>query len=311
MMEEKNKIALLIIFNHRFDKNIPRLEEIYRNKFSNIFFVVPFYDGDKENVIPVYYNSFYFEGYIAQAYQHIKDKGFTHYFFVADDMIINPQITEDSIFNFLGITPEKSWIDVIFDCKTRPHHWRVPLFINLDKAGIEVRKMLPSVEDVTKKFDKYGLSYYPSRWYAFIELLKHLRPHRHCPKAVVHSLSYLFRFDLYELRKLQNYYPGIWGSADILLVPAKNMDKFAQYCGIFAGLRVFVETAIPYSLLLTSDEVVTTDKTNLKTVRQIFAMEDGYEDQFNEKYNFNLDKLLTDYPKDVIYIHPVKLSKWK
>lgn len=30
-----------------------------------------------------------------------------------------------------------------------------------------------------------------------------------------------------------------------------------------------------------------------------------------EKYEKNLKKLNDEYPKDVFYIHPVKLSRWK
>ena len=93
-----DKIALLIIYNHRYDKNIEPLEQIYAGRFSYIYHIVPFYDGQKENVIPVYESSFYFEGYIAQCFQHLKDKGFTHYFFVADDLMLNPLITEQNLF---------------------------------------------------------------------------------------------------------------------------------------------------------------------------------------------------------------------
>ena len=107
---EMNKIALLIIYNHRFDRNIESLEEIYGDKFSYIFHIMPFYDGEKKNVISVYASSYHFQSYIAQAYQHIKDFGFTHYFIIADDMILNPSISENSIFEKTGIQPQQSFI---------------------------------------------------------------------------------------------------------------------------------------------------------------------------------------------------------
>ncbi|MBR2165594.1 MAG: hypothetical protein IJ915_03500 [Paludibacteraceae bacterium] len=92
-----NKIALLIIYNHRYDKNIDRLENLYKGKFSHIYHIMPFYDGNIENVIPVYESSYRFQSYITQAFQHLKDKGFTHYFIVADDMLLNPQINETNL----------------------------------------------------------------------------------------------------------------------------------------------------------------------------------------------------------------------
>lgn len=73
------KIALLIIYNHRYDANIGRLEEMYKGRFQYIFHIVPFYDGNVKNVIPVYEHSHYFSGYIAQAWPHLKDNGFTHF----------------------------------------------------------------------------------------------------------------------------------------------------------------------------------------------------------------------------------------
>lgn len=62
------KIALLVLYNHRYDKNIPRIEKLYEGKFSHIFHLMPFYDGDHPNVFPVYESSYYFQSYIAQAY---------------------------------------------------------------------------------------------------------------------------------------------------------------------------------------------------------------------------------------------------
>lgn len=66
----ENKLALMVIYNHRFDKNIELIEKLYSPSFSNIFHIIPFYDGNKENVIPVYESSYQFEGYISQAYTH-------------------------------------------------------------------------------------------------------------------------------------------------------------------------------------------------------------------------------------------------
>lgn len=71
---------------------------------------MPFYDGNVENVIPVYESSFRFQSYIAQAYQHLKGKGYTHYFIVADDMILNPQINETNLFELTGIGEHQSYI---------------------------------------------------------------------------------------------------------------------------------------------------------------------------------------------------------
>ena len=69
------------------------VERIYKDRFSVIFHLVPFYTGTKRNVIPVYENSYYFQGYVAQGFRHFEG-AYRHYFFIADDMILNPAIDE-------------------------------------------------------------------------------------------------------------------------------------------------------------------------------------------------------------------------
>ena len=44
--KELSMVSLVIIFNHRFDKNIKILKTLYNGRFDNITFLVPFYDGD-------------------------------------------------------------------------------------------------------------------------------------------------------------------------------------------------------------------------------------------------------------------------
>src|SRR4030042_4685799 len=89
-----DKVALIIIYNHQYNKNIEILEKIYKDRFCNIYHLVPFYNGEKSNVIPVYENSHYFQGYIAQGFKIFYKKDYAHYIFIADDLILNPVINE-------------------------------------------------------------------------------------------------------------------------------------------------------------------------------------------------------------------------
>lgn len=296
-----NKIALLIIYNHRFDKNIPRLDELYAGKFSYVYHIVPFYDGQKENVLTVYDNSFYFESYIAQAYQQIKGKGFTHFFFVADDMILNPTINENNLFDVTGFSPDCSWIKDLRDYKTHPHH--VPLFTSIVQKGIEVNKYLPSREEACSVLDKYGLSYFPNKLYGIADIFYRLK--QKALRSTINALKYVFS----GVNKKS--YPAIWGYSDVLFVPCAYMEKFAFYCGAFAGLNVFVEYATPLALLLASEKVMTEKDIKLKVVSQLYGLGKEKQKEFEEKYGYSLQKLLSDYPQDWLLCHPLKLSKWK
>lgn len=100
---KKDKVCLVIIFNHRFDKNLPLLRQIYGKRFSNIRFLVPFYDGADSDVIPIYESSYQFQGYFIQAYEKLNNLQCSHYLFIGDDLIIHPQFDE---YNFAKVICE-------------------------------------------------------------------------------------------------------------------------------------------------------------------------------------------------------------
>lgn len=92
-------IALVLIHNHRFDRNLPLLDAMYQSRFDRVWHLMPFYDGDRENVIPVYENSFQFQGYVAQGRRFLEEPGITHYFFAADDLPTARIMAVDEIAN--------------------------------------------------------------------------------------------------------------------------------------------------------------------------------------------------------------------
>lgn len=85
-----SRVALVLIYNHQYNENIEKLEAIYGPRFDQIYHLVPFYEGDRPNVIPVYEKSHYFQGYIAQAFSSFFSAHYDHYLFVADDLLLNP-----------------------------------------------------------------------------------------------------------------------------------------------------------------------------------------------------------------------------
>ncbi|HTD94780.1 MAG TPA: hypothetical protein VK644_13240, partial [Chitinophagaceae bacterium] len=95
--------CLVIVFNHRYDKNIPVLERMYSGRFRHIYFLVPFYDGAHPNVIPVYESSNFFQSYFAQGFHRFFREEFTHYIFLGDDCVLNPSITESNVLEQTGL----------------------------------------------------------------------------------------------------------------------------------------------------------------------------------------------------------------
>ena len=292
----------MILYNHRYDLNIPRLEKIYKGKFSHIYHIMPFYDGNVDNVISVYDKSYQFESFIAQAYQKIKNEGYTHYFIVADDMVVNPDINENNFFDYTGISKNSPWIKDLRDYKTHPHI--VPIYVPIKKRGVEVEQYLLPTDGVCDLFKKNNLSFFPHLKYVVSDFCVSLFKKRF--GACWRAFNYLRHY-----KNKEGLYPGIWGYSDILLIPSTDMEKFAFYCGVFGSLDVFVENAIPLSLIISSSQIQTEKNIKLKTISQLYELGNEGKEQFERKYSFSLEKLMSDYPNNYFFIHPLKLSKWK
>lgn len=314
-----NKIALLVLFNHRYDKNLPLLDQMYKGRFSNIYYIVPFYDGDRKDVIPVYGRSVFFETYIAQAYNLLKDNGFDYYYIVADDMIINPEINEHSILDFFELDKGQSWIPHLRKIKEQKQFWIGTLSAYTYRPVqkyVETKGELPSVEEAVFKFSAQGLD----------------DPMRLSRKDVFHEFTLntvymadkarlalrLFTRLKHPFRKSADLaYPIAASYSDTLLVSGETMPKFAHYCGVFGASSLFVEVAIPTALVLASDKRIKTEndisktgRSYWKTSENVFCDNPAYTwDNLEHEYK-NLDDMMARFPKDAIYLHPVKLSKW-
>ncbi len=296
------KIALLVIYNHRYDKNISRINEIYANRFSNIFHIMPFYDGDIENVLPVYDSSFQFQGYISQAFQHLKNKGFSHFVCVADDMVINPRLNEQNFFQLSGIDEDACFVHELRDLRDVRRRWfhiGNAIRFSIFNRGLEIDAILPTREEALNAFQKHNI------------------PTRLVPEWPYQSLRRRVRETLLKYRKILYYrilqrlyfsYPLVGGYSDMIVVPNTVMPKFCQYCGAFSAARLFVEIAIPTSMILCSEKVQTIQEIRMK---DSLILPRNKDRDFLPKFNHSYDQLVSAFPEDMLYIHPIKLSQWK
>lgn len=286
---------------------------------------MPFYMGDKENVITVYDHSYYFQGYAAQAYQAIKGKGdFDHFMFIADDMILHPDLNEKNYQSFLALNENSSFITYI-NSVAKQGDLGYPIFF-LHQAlyfklpqmgsGLEILNELPSYAEAIERFAKLGFD----EPYIKTEHVYSL------PKRTEYSKSPLGSYWYYKRKKevkqilsnpqIKLDYPIACSYSDFFVISKKSMPKFAQYCGIFATCRLFVDYAIPTSMILSCDQIKTT--ADIPKRASIMTGNGGDHDplydsqpEFENKYNFSLPQLLDNFPNDILYVHPIKLSKWK
>jgi hypothetical protein len=301
------KVALVIIYNHQFNKNIQIIENIYKERFSDIYHIVPFYNGDKKNVIPVYECSYYFSGYIAQSYTQLFNEQYNHYFFVADDLILNPVINENNYNDYLCLGDGCSFIPGFINLNETREWWeRVSEAYNwsISVPGVEANNQLPDYEEALKKFVQFRLSLKSLKFYQIWRKpssIRDLLRFKNNASYVLGMMQYVFFKRTYKLS-----YPLVGSYSDIFIVSGDAIKQFCHYCGVFATTKLFVELAIPTSLVFSAKEIKTEESLNLKG-KALWNKQDFKE---LDKYNLSLRTLLDQFPSNYLYLHPVKLSKW-
>jgi hypothetical protein len=306
-----SKPCLIIVFNHRYDKNIPVLRKIYSARFSNIFFLVPFYNGNDPDVIPVYESSHFFQSYFAQGYHRFFREEFSHYIFTGDDCILNPSINENNFMEQTGLPGGSDFITEIFELHNKKHEgwWHTKKAIDFfnNRKGAEVQRELPSKEEALQRFKKHGVNIEPltplnifgtknisplNRWKSWLYKQFYLRvvwkPYR-------------------KSGKIELPYPVAGSYSDMFIISKESISDFCRYCGILASVGLFVEIATPTALMFSSKKIVQEKDMRLKGKALWSATE---VEAVEKTFNRSLTSLLSGFPPDQLYYHPIKLSKW-
>lgn len=317
------KVVLLIVFNHKFERNLGRLRDIYKGRFDHVYFIMPFYTGNEKDVISVYENSFYFNGYLTQSLPRI-DGIFDHYLVIGDDLILNPIINQENYQELFKLDKDTAFIPAPFllheDLKLRTHMKVTPYWewnhsainFNIKSKGLEVENELPSPEEAASKLASHGFTFYPylekrqlNQGKIRLERLRTFWDIKHYIKQTARWGYDELRFSLRKKRTIS--YPMVGSYSDIVIIPGKSLSTFSHYSGIFAALHLFVEIAIPTALMLACDKIVQEKNLDYKG----WTLWEDYERiEMEDKYNRSLSCLFSNFPATKLYIHPVKLSKW-
>lgn len=292
----RTKAGLIIIFNHKFEKNLAKLRKLYSNRFSYIRFLVPFYNGNDEDVICVYENSFQFQGYLAQAYPLFNNKNLTHYLIIGDDLILNPLLKEDNLDVFLKVQEKDSYFEE-FTPLNKTNYWSYQRFVETELAfkqiGTTYEKEIPSKDK----------AYRIAEQYQFFDFSL---------KGIKYKSANIKRQIIDEIRqimhKLELDYPLVTGYSDFLLVSSYDMAEFSRICGIFAAMRLWVEIAIPTAMMFSCQHIVFQKDIELKTPKMWKPTR--IVSDFEQKCEYKTINIEENWPSDYAYLHPVKLSKW-
>lgn len=312
-------ICFINIFNHRFEQNVPLLEKMYGERFRNRYYIMPFYDGHDRRVIGVYENSHFFQGYIAQAFPRVFSDEYTHYVFCADDLVLNPAINEENILRELEVEGNCAYIKNLTALSEVYFLWIFykRILEAFDSKGVHFSRELPDAQEANAAMARHGI--------AFRELsMKNLRNWH--GKLSFHDFRYHKGFpwrSLYLLRRRPLPYPLVAAYSDFFVLPAKDIRRFVHLCGIFASMNLWVETAIPTAMAITSDRIVTELALGKNWMSEVECLRHekvwrGLEiwkvpevETFAEQLGYDLQRLSHhQQERRLLYVHPVKLSKW-
>ena len=308
------KISLVIIYNHNFEANVPVLNRVYSGRFSHVWHVMPFYRGSDDNVIGVYENSYYFGGYVSQALHRFETNDVSHYLFVPDDMILNPRLNEGNLLQNLSMADGDAFISN-FKLMNDEHlmNWwaALPSLMGLlvRSNSCEWRGHLPSEERAREMFQGMGMNCADGVSVRLFEVARRTCRFLATGKCQIPPpFSLLKRFYRFFSSK-EKTYPLAWGYSDVFMVPQRTIRDFCHCVGVLSAARVFVEAAIPTALVLTQKRIATLADVGFKA-------ENGVDDyrvraKLEAETDMDYGEFAKKFPVDYLYIHPVKLSKWR
>jgi len=297
------KICLVIIFNHRFDQNLEKLRRLYFERFSQIRFLMPFYDGTDEDVIPVYEHSFQFNGYLIQAYDKLKEIDADYFYFVADDIYLNSSINEQNILEILNLGNSKK--AYFYECTPLNDAQNISWLWSMDSSEpfyiphLNWRELLPDYELAMDKFKRFFGKDYPAKYtddFFFAEPMT---------EELINRAKQFF---LYNRNQLDIPYPMAKGYSDMFCINKEDLYRFSRMCGILSSMNMFVEIAIPTAVVLIwnrEEIVVQDDLPTVGIVSNVFS-----EEYMGEECKWQIAEIQKYMNNESLFIHPIKLSKW-
>jgi len=301
-MNPQTNICFITVFNHKYEDNIEKLDKIYQEKFSNRYYLMPFYEGHNPFIFSVYESSYFFQGYFSQSLHRFYNEKYTHYIFIADDLILNPKINQDNICQLLNISSHSAYIKSVFTLHNIERYWDhilrgIDAFYN---SGGEYQNVLPTYEQAIQRFQRHGIVFgdcmmsFQVKWMLSTYGMGII-------KKIFQALLFL-RNHQYKAETLP--YPIVGGYSDFVIVPASSIKKFLHYCGVFAAINLFVEIALPTALLLACENVVF-EQNDFQGIE----FWEGEELELMKECHSNVKEIFEKYPSN-LYFHPIKLSKW-
>lgn len=304
----KRNVCLVIIFNHRYDANLQKLRDIYGSRFHTIRFLMPFYNGDDPDVISVFESSYQFQGYLIQAYKELTELGCHYYVFIGDDLILAPELDEDSIIHEVSLDKHKVVCTGIEPVNHENgfgwSHARFSPRAFYHRSTRWLDSLLP-IKDAEERFREFfgdGFNRYYSDGFF------NGRLPGESEEAHQRSMGAFLRLN-HETREMP--YPIAMGYSDFFCISSNKLYEIAYYCGVFSAMNLFCEIALPTAIVLTTKREDVLSLSDLNDRSHLAIWGDDERKAFDAKYDSSYLKLKEEWPEKCLYIHPVKLSHWE
>lgn len=326
-MASDRKTALIVLYNHNYEKNLPTIRKIYGERFSQILQLMPFYYGNDADVVPVYGNSFVFHTYIAQAKERMKQLDCDDFLIVGDDVLLHPDFNETSTHELLNLAPGAFYLDDIVNISDGEYYRAVKEASNFTTTppGLDssANRKAPTYEEAETILKKKGyltdtlMKKAKPYWLPFEKpLMGNLYKNYRVLRARAWHLRNTLKNRLFPKRMS---YPCVFGYSDIISVPRERLDEWCNLLEIFATWQMFVELAIPTATLLLTDAQISKSADTAKKTGNVwypqspahFSATSALINELSEKCDKKISKLAEYFPQEYLYLHPVKLSAFR
>ena len=293
-------ICLSFIFNHQFEKNIPKLRKLYDDRFSTIRYLSPFSKSTEPDIIPIFEKSIHFQGYFEQALRHLP-RNCDYYVFCGDDLILNPSLNERNLIDCLNCNESSyiKYLNPIWEHSFAWHKFEECNCFTENEYTIPYQNLLPSRNELLQIYENHGLYYRNLGFHNF----KGVKEKIITINRIKSGISYFLK----NGNKRFVNYPVVEGYSDLIVIPHDHLELFCHYCGIFAAMNLWVDAAVATALILSGSEIKTEKDCNYSGTEYW----SGHEIINRLKtINYKLDKIGEIFDKEELYIHPIKLSAY-
>ncbi len=319
------KTSLVVLFNHRFDRNIPLIREMYSSRFPSMVQLMPYYQGQDADVCSVFGNSFQFYNYIVQSRERIRALPGDYILIIGDDLLLNPAFNEDNTASLLGLeSGDDFYLDGFVDVSL-PECWRGTQEahnFSTTPPGVDAKSVngnIPSYEEARAILKSRGLMAHDT-----LSRVRMFFPSWQLSKGLYFNWKvlkargwHIRNWLKYKLRRYAYSYPVVFGYSDIICIPRKRFDDFCRVLSVFSAWNMFVELAIPTALQLLPDaRIRTLADVRFKSGNVWYPQSTEHFDSMNRliddllQSSSDAQQLADNFPQEYMYLHPVKLSRY-